>query len=178
MTTSSARCARAASLLGLLASLATMNHAAAAETVVINSARITWYGAFTISKGRRITEPGGTNGQVQSTAVRPPMVNSERIAFAPDAKFGFGYVLNGQPANARVQLRYVIKIPPPGAVEAATGQNKLVDEGTYPDLRVGRGDLFLGESLAQFKDPPPGPWTVQLWYEDRLLLEKTFTLAK
>ena len=177
MTPLSARFARAASLFGMLIFLAAMSHAAAAETV-INGARITWYGPFTISKGRRITEPGGANGQVQSTAVRPPMVNSERIAFAPDAKFGFGYVLNGQPADARVKLRYVIKIPPPGAVDAATGQNKLIDEGTYPDLRVGRGDLFLGESLAQFKDPPPGPWTVQLWYEDRLLLEKTFTVAK
>lgn len=178
MTPSSARFARAASAFGLLVFLAAMSHAAAAESLVINGARITWYGPFTISKGRRITEPGGSNGQVQSTAVRPPMVNSERIAFAPDAKFGFGYVLNGRPADARVKLRYVIKIPPPGAVEAATGQNKLVDEGTYPDLRVGRGDLFLGESLAQFKDPPPGSWTLQLWYEDRLLLEKTFTVAK
>ncbi|HUI97864.1 MAG TPA: hypothetical protein VLX44_19055 [Xanthobacteraceae bacterium] len=172
------RFAAAASLLGTLASLALANQDAEAQSVVINGARMTWYGAFTISKGRRITEPGGTNGQVQSTAVHPPMVNSERIAFAPDAKFGFGYVLNGRPADARVKLRYVIKIPLPGAIEAATGQNKLLDEGTYPDLRIGRGDLFLGESLAQFKDPPPGPWTVQLWYEDRLLLEKTFTVAK
>ena len=167
-----------ACLVGLLISIALPGHEAAAQTAVITGARMTWYGPFTISKGRRVTEPGGTSGQVQSTAVRPPMVNSERIPFAADAKFGFGYVINGQPANARIKLKYVIKIPPPGAVDAATGQIKQVDEGTYPDLRIGRGDLFLGESLAQFKDPPAGPWTVQLWYEDRLLLEKTFTVAK
>ena len=167
-----------ARLVALLISLALLGHDASAQTVVINGARMTWYGAFTVSKGRKVTEPGGKSGQVQSTAVRPPMVNSEQIPFAPDAKFGFGYVLNGQPTEARVKLRYVIKIPPPGAVDAATGQNKLIDEGSYPDLRIGRGDLFLGESLAQFKDPPAGPWTVQLWYEDRLLLEKTFTVSK
>jgi hypothetical protein len=167
-----------ARLIGLLIFLVLLGHDAAAQSVVINGARMTWYGPFTISKGRKVTQPGGTSGQVQSTAVRPPMVNSERIPFAADAKFGFGYVINGQPADARVKLRYVIKLPPPGAVDAATDQLKLTDEGTYPDLRLGRGDLFLGESLAQFKDPPPGPWTVQLWYEDRLLLEKTFTVAK
>ncbi len=72
----------------------------------------------------------------------------------------------------------MIKIPPPGAVDPATGETRLTDVGTYPGLRLGRGDLFLGESLAQFKNPPAGPWTVQLWYEDHLLLEKTFTLAK
>lgn len=168
-----------ARLAGLLVFLAPFSPDAIAQGVVISGARMTWYGPFTVSKGRKVTEPGGVSGvEVQATAVRPPMVNSERIAFAADAKFGFGYVLNGQPADARVKLRYVIKIPPPGAVDARSGQTKLTDEGSYPDLRLGRGDLFLGESLAQFREPPAGPWTVQLWYEDRLLLEKTFTVAK
>ncbi len=109
-------------LLGLLAALLLLGQEASAQGVVVTGARITWYGAFTLGKARKVTEPGGTSGQVQASAVHPPMVNSERIPFAPDAKFGFGYVLTGTPADAHVKLRYVIKIPPPGAVDAATGK--------------------------------------------------------
>ena len=164
-----------AGLAGLLA-VPLLLAPAAAQT--ISDVRVTWYGAFTVGKARKVTEPGGNGVEVQTSAVHPPMVNSERVAFAPDTNFGFGYALIGQPMDARIRLRYVIKLPPPGAIDARTGQTKLTDEGTYPNLRIGRGDLFLGESLAQFRDPPAGTWTMQLWYEDRMLLEKSFTLAK
>ena len=166
-------------IIGLLVTLLASEHEAAAQSVVITGARMTWYGAFTVGRGRGAKDLGdGTGVQVQGSAVRPPMVNSDRIPFSADAKFGFGYVLIGEPANAHVRLRYVIKIPPPGAVDMASGSRKLTDEGAYPDLRLGRGDLFIGESLADFKDPPAGAWTVQLWHDDHMLLERTFTVAK
>ncbi len=92
-------------LPALLISLALLSDAASAQGVVVTGARITWYGAFTLDKARKVTEPGGTSGQVQASAVHPPMVNSERIPFAPDAKFGFGYVLTGEPADAHINPR-------------------------------------------------------------------------
>jgi hypothetical protein len=168
-----------ARLLGLLGFLALLGHDAVAQTVVVTGARITWYGKFVLGRAKRERVPGGANEvSVQASKVKPPMVNSDQVPLAPDAMFGFGYVLAGEPADAHVKLRYVIKIPPPGAVDAATGHAKLTDEGSFSDLRLGRGDLFIGESLADFKNPPAGIWTIQLWYGERMLLEKNFTLAK
>jgi len=168
-----------ARFLGLLGFLALLGHDAVAQTVVVTGARITWYGTFIVGRAKRERVSGAANEtSVQGSKVKPPMVNSDQVPLTPDAMFGFGYVLNGAPADAHVKLRYVIKIPPPGAVDAATGQTKLSDEGSYSGLRLGRGDLFIGESLADFKNPPAGTWTIQLWYGERLLVEKDFILAK
>ena len=168
-----------ACLFALLLLLVLCHHETRAQTATITGARITWYGKFTVGRAKRERVSGGANEvSVQGSKVKPPMVNSDQVPFAPDAMFGFGYVLSGEPADARVKLRYVIKIPPPGGIDAATGHTKLTDEGSFPGLRLGRGDLFIGESLADFKNPPAGTWTIQLWYGERMLLEKSFILAK
>jgi hypothetical protein len=66
-----------ARLAGLLVLSALFGSDASAQSVIISGARMTWYGPFTVSKGRNVTEPGGVSGvEVQATAVRPPMVNS------------------------------------------------------------------------------------------------------
>jgi len=161
----------------LLVGLGFLAHAASARTATISGVRVTWYGTFTVGKSKRERQPDNALS-VQGSKVKPPMVNSEQVAFAPDAMFGFGYELKGEPTDARIKLRYVIKIPAPGAVDKASGKTKLTDEGDLPNLRLGRGDLFIGESLADFKDPPAGTWTIQLWYGDRMLVEKSFVLTK
>jgi hypothetical protein len=163
--------------LALLILLAAFDHAAMAQAPVITGVRVTWYGAFTVGRAKREREPNNALS-VQGSKVKPPIVNSEQVALTPDAMFGFGYELAGEPADARIKLRYVIKIPAPGAVDKASGQTKLTDAGDLPNLRLGRGDLFIGESLADFRDPPAGTWTIQLWYGERMLAEKSFMLAK
>lgn len=163
--------------VALLLLIAALDHAAMAQGPVIAGVRVTWYGTFTVGRSPRAREPNYALS-VQGAKVKPPLVNSERVALTPDAMFGFGYELEGTPADARIKLRYVIKIPAPGAVDKASGQTKLTDAGDMPNLRLGRGDLFIGESLADFRDPPAGTWTIQLWYAERMLAEKSFVLAK
>jgi hypothetical protein len=89
-----------------------------------------------------------------------------------------GYELIGGPANALVALKYVTKFPPPGIPDASTGQLKLVKQNTYAGLGIGRKDLFCGEYFGEYKNPPAGTWTLQVWYDDRMLLEKSFTVGK
>jgi hypothetical protein len=50
-------------------------------------------------------------------------------------------------------------------------------EVTYSDLRVDQQDLFTGIHLLQGGYGPFGPHTMQVWYGDRLLVEKTFTIV-
>jgi hypothetical protein len=163
--------------LALLILILAFDHAATAQAPDITGLRVTWYGTFVVGRSKRERQADNALS-VQGSKVKPPMANSEQVTLTPDAMFGFGYELKGEPADARVKLRYVIKIPAPGAVDKASGRTKLTDEGDLPNLRLGRGDLFIGESLADFKDPPAGSWTIQLWYGERMLAEKSFVLAK
>jgi hypothetical protein len=164
-------------LLALLMAPILFDGTALAQTATITGARITWYGPFTVGKAKRERESANAVS-VQGSKVKPPMVNSEQVPYAADAMFGFGYELKGEPADARVKLRYVIRIPPPGAIDKASGRTKLTDEGELPNLRLGRGDLFIGESLADFKEPPAGPWTIELWYGERMVAQRSFAVAK
>jgi hypothetical protein len=165
-------------LLTLLGLPLLLGGAASAQTATITGVRVTWYGTFAVSTKSKRERQADNALSVQGSKVKPPMLNSTQVALAPDTMFGFGYELKGEPADARVKLRYVIRIPAPGALDKANGKTKLTDEGELPNLRLGRGDLFIGESLADFKDPPAGIWTIQLWYGERMLAEKSFTLTK
>jgi hypothetical protein len=165
-------------LLGLSTSLLLFTQQVSAQTPVVTGARMTWYGNYAAGKTTVVKDPASVTGtKVISSAISPPSTNTDRIPLVSDGRFGFGYELIGGPANAQVALKYITKFPPPGVRDAATGQLKLVKQNTYRDLAIGRKDLFCGEYLGEFKDPPAGTWTLQVWYGDRMLLEKSFAVG-
>jgi hypothetical protein len=165
-------------VFGVAAFLLAFNHATAPPKTVVTGARITWYGNFTFAKETEVDEPKAATGKKDIlSGIVPPAVNTDRIPFIADTWFGFGYELIGHPADALVTLKYVTKIPPPGLPDAVTGQMKFVSESIWPDLAIGRKDLFRATSLGSLEDTPAGIWTLQIWYEDRMLLEKSFTVA-
>jgi hypothetical protein len=166
-------------LLGLLAALLLFNHQTLAQTAVVTGARMTWYGIYTVGKTTIVKDPTSATGtKAISSGISPPSTNVDRIPLNADTHFGFGYELIGGPANALVALKYVTKFPPPGILDASTGQLKLVKQNTYAGLGIGRKDLFCGEYFGEYKNPPAGTWTLQVWYDDRMLLEKSFTVGK
>ena len=149
-----------------------------AQTPVVTGALITWYGSYAPAETKLVKDPASTAGVRRiSSGILPPSTNTDRIPFAPDARFGFGYKLIGSPANGSVSLRYVSKVPAPGVRDAKTGQRMTVVENTYRDLALDRTDLFCGEFLGDYKEPPRGIWSLQVWYGDRMLLEKSFTVG-
>jgi hypothetical protein len=163
---------------GLLAALLAFNHQSAPPKTVVTGARMTWFGSFTFAKGTEVDEPKAATGKKNIlSGILPPAISSDRIPFVADTWFGFGYELTGHPPDALVTLKYVTKIPPPGLPDAVTGQMKLVSESQWPGLAIGRKDLFRATSLGSLEDTPTGIWTLQVWYEDRMLLEKSFTVA-
>jgi hypothetical protein len=164
-------------LLGLLASLFLFNHQSLAKTAVVTGARMTWYGNYTVGKTTIVKDPTSVTGTKSvSSGISPPSSNVDRIPLKADTRFGFGYELIGGPANELVALKYVTKFPPPGIHDASTGQLKLIKQNTYSGLGVGQKDLFCGEYFGEYKNPPAGMWTLQVWYGERMLLEKSFTV--
>jgi hypothetical protein len=165
-------------LFGLLTGLLAFNHESAPQKIVVTGARMTWFGTFTFAKETEVDEPSAATGKKDIlSGIMPPAVNSDRVAFVAGTWFGFGYELIGQPSNGLVTLRYVTKIPPPGLPDVATGELKRVSESKWPDLAIGRTDLFRATSLGNLEGVPTGTWTLQVWYGERMLLEKSFILS-
>ena len=161
-------------LLNLLLSCLLLSGPSFAQTIF--GARVTWYGIYTVAQARQDKEPASASGTKNFvTGITPPSTSSDIVRAVPGTRFGFGYQLAGQPANARITVRYVYRFPPPGVADAATGALKLMDETTYPDLDIDRKDLFIGRLLVgKF---PTGTWTLQVWYGDRMLVEKVFQVV-
>jgi hypothetical protein len=148
-------------------------HAAFAQTVT--GAQMTWYGNYTVERVTEQKDSGSATGTKNVIGgIVAPAADSDVIRAVPGTRFGFGYRLIGPSSDAVATVRHVYKMPPPGIADA-TGQRKVADESTYPDLGLDRKDLFIGRYIAG--DFPTGTWTLQLWYRDRMLAEKSFTVV-
>lgn len=165
-------------VLSVLIAFLAFNQATSPPKAVVTGARMTWFGSFTIDKAKEVDEPSAATGQRDIlTGIVPPLVNTDRIPFKADTWFGFGYELVGHPPDALVTLKYITKIPAPGLPDAVTGQLKLVSESNWPDLAIGRKDLFRGFTLGSLENTPTGKWILQVWHDDRMLLEKSFIVS-
>lgn len=160
----------------LFAAALAWSGAAAAQNV--NGANITWYGNYTPGKIQTVPDdktPGGTKDIV--TGLTPPSSSTDQITAVAPSYFGFGYVLVGSPASSLITVRHVRKIPPPGFLNQKTGQAQMVVETTV-QTTIGRKDLFIGQAITEPDSLPKGQWTFQVWYGNKLLAEKSFTVAQ
>lgn len=131
-----------------------------------------WYGLYTVEDVRSVDDPSVPRGQRRvGGTIKRPEVNSARIPHVPGSYFGFGYVLTGAPSSEGIPIRHVQLIPPPGITD---NNGKVHDrfQGAYT-LNTGR-DLFIGVSMG--RHTLPGTWTLQVWHQDRLLLERKFEI--
>jgi hypothetical protein len=161
------------SLLGLLL----LGHPAVAQSATITNAQVTWFGVFTPGKVVLVDAPETAAGKREViTGVTPPSTNSANIPVVVGTTFGYGFTLAGNPTNTLITLKFVYLIPPPGMLDSVTKQPKNRDEVNVP-IYLGQKDLFIGEPI-QVDNFPVGTWTMQVWYNNRMLLTKDFTVTK
>ena len=138
------------------------------------SATEQWYGLYTVEDVKIVEDPSVPGGKRRiGGRIKEPAVNSARFPHTPGSYFGFGYVLTGAPSSERISIRHVQLIPPPG-IRDDEGKihNRL--QNTL-NLSTGR-DLFIG--LLMGKNTLPGTWTLQVWNDGRLLLERKFEVYR
>jgi hypothetical protein len=162
-------------MLGLLTSLLLFDQAAAQQPDVTN-AKIIWYGTFQIVRTVKSVapDPHSAARDIKEVQITPPKINSDQIKIIPSTNFGFGYALIGTPENAIVTVKHVRKVPAPG-IRDRTGQQSF-SAVTETIARINSTDLFVGGQINGNPNFPPGVWTFQVWFKDKLLAEKDFTL--
>ena len=90
-------------------------------------------------------------------------------------RFGIEYKVVGAPGGKSVSLKKVMVFPPAGLRSPAVSQLLYRDESTVTP-KIG-ATSYTGYRLDDPWELVPGPWAIQLWYGDRKLAEKKFTVA-
>jgi hypothetical protein len=91
-------------------------------------------------------------------------------------RFGFLFVVIGDPAGAIVPLRTVTIIPSPGLRDPSTQQVRTQNEHDA-NAHIGNSN-FLGYSFDNNWELVPGIWTMQVWHQGRKLAEQTFKVVE
>jgi hypothetical protein len=102
-----------------------------------------------------------------------PKQNSTRIPHTPGSYFGFGYALSTSGSATSAQMRHVTIFPPPGVTDNSGKLHTQFENNL--NLRIG-GDLFIGVGMGD--NTLNGTWTMQVWHEGRMLLERKFEVYR
>ena len=90
-------------------------------------------------------------------------------------RFGIEYKVVGAPSGKTVSLKSVMVYPAVGLRSPAVSQPIFRNETTVTP-KIGK-ITYEGYRFDDEWELVPGPWTIQLWYGDRKLAEKTFTVT-
>lgn len=126
--------------------------------------------------GERFQAPGTPSGAVVAAPTVKLLQQTDIIPIEPGRMFGFRFRLSGFPANKEVEIREVVTHPP------ITKPDKKKSTGfeSRIGMNVQRGDVtdYAGYRLDHDYEMVEGEWRFEFWYEDKKLLEKTFTTKK
>jgi hypothetical protein len=117
---------------------------------------------------------GATGGRLGVTRdfyflAEPPAVTAKT-----GTSFGVDIVPLGARRGASATLRTAWKIPAPGAVDAKTG-NVFREFGSNFTARIGT-PTYRGYKLTESWEVVPGEWTMEIWQDERKLLERKFVI--
>jgi Domain of unknown function (DUF3859) len=98
------------------------------------------------------------------------------VAGQVGTQFGIEFRIDGNPVGDGVTLHMVLKFPPQGIRNPNTGDTLHTVDMPFPNLKIGALCL-LGYGFDNAWEIVPGVWTEQIWYRDRNLAERTFTVS-
>jgi hypothetical protein len=157
---------------------------AAAATVVAPSATVSGVTVTNAGtyKAQSVSAPGGA-GQLSPTGTIGTASNWHFVSKTSEVvgeigtQFGIEFRLEGNPVGDSVTLHMVLKFPPKGIRNPNTGTTMHTADIEFPNLKIGTLCL-LGYGFDNGWEIVPGVWTEQIWYQDRMLAERAFTVSK
>jgi hypothetical protein len=140
---------------------------------VINAGTYTAQSVSAPSRAGQLS-PTGTVGTASNWHF---VSNSTDVAGQVGTQFGIEFRIDGNPVGDGVTLHLVLNFPPQGIRNPNTGDMMHTANIAFPNLKIGALCL-LGYGFDNAWEIVPGVWTEQIWYQDRMLAERTFTVSK
>jgi hypothetical protein len=158
-------------LVALVAGVTT----AAAQADRIDGADITQFGVYEY-KVTNTQELGGSAAGTLKSVDYKFVSKTTSIKARRGVGFGIEYRVLGSPKGAKVPLRSVTIFPAGGVRNPKTGERFERNE-YIEDKEIG-APLLKGYTLDEAWEVVPGTWTFQVWFGDKMLAEKSFTLTE
>jgi hypothetical protein len=156
-----------------IAFLALLTTCPALAEVQLQSIEIVRHGIYTAELQSSTRDSEGVK-QNTSTNFRHAATTTT-IPAQSGVRFGIEFRVIGGPRDKSLSLKKVVIFPPSGLHSPAVSQPIHRNESTA-SATVGE----ITYTGYRFDDPwelVPGPWSIQLWYGDRLLAEQKFTVV-
>ena len=99
------------------------------------------------------------------------------VSASVGTRFGIEFHVDGTPAGEPVTLYMALSFPPQGLRNPNTGAMLHGTRIAFPNVKIGALSL-LGYGFDNAWEIVPGTWTEQIWYKDRMLAERSFTVSK
>jgi hypothetical protein len=170
-------CLLAAAAIGGAAAQTTATIAESGATVT--GVTVTNAGTYT---GQSASGPAHA-GQLSPTGTVGTAVDWQFVSDAPDVagkvgtQFGIEFRIDGTPPGDGVTLHLVLAFPPQGIRNPNTGETMHAANIAFPNMKIGALCL-LGYGFDNASEIVPGVWKQQIWYQNRMLAERTFTVEK
>lgn len=133
------------------------------------------YGVFTVGspsqRRKNADTPTGDEVYVQ-TQVVSKQTNS--IEGKTGTAFGIQVSILNLPSGNPIVLRKNVKYPPMHLPDGSVSRGFSTDLGPFAVKNGQPVDLSEGYSLEYPYEVVAGPWTIEIWYGDQLLVSKTF----
>ena len=151
----------------------------AEQTPTVTGITITKIGTYTAQTTSAPARPGqDTPTGTVGTAVNWHFVSdSPDVAGKAGTQFGIEFRLDGAPAGDSLTLHAVFIFPPQGMHNPNTGDIMLAAKVAFPNMKIGALCL-IGYGFDNGWEAVPGVWTEQIWYQHRMLAERSFTVSK
>jgi len=134
---------------------------------------ITWAGTYV---GNRVTSQPGADGIIQHQVSNFVLLDATtRVPARQGVRFGIQLRVSGVPASGLVELRRILRYPPPGAQIPSHSAPLPYDEVELQCTAV--EECMTGYGLDQPWEMIPGKWRFEIWSGDRLLAEQSFTVV-
>lgn len=137
--------------------------------------KATRYGMFKERiKGRLLQDPNaGTGKVIRGSTLEFIEGDTRRIPLRKGVRFGYRYWLKVNPDQQRPAFRRVLIHPVmtlPDASKVSRSERTITKKATH-----GIVTAIDAYALSEDYELVEGDWTFQLWYQDKLLVEQTFT---
>jgi hypothetical protein len=159
----------------VLSAILLFGQSARAQQATVTGAEMQWYGVYTVGEFKEVKDPNSATGtRLVSSGITGPATNSDRIAVRDGIRFGFGYRLLGRPGSATVPIVHATEFSGAGGL-GGTGKNS---EKINYNLGINQRGLFIGRKMGDAASEPTGVYKFQVWYKNRILLEKQITIYR
>jgi Domain of unknown function (DUF3859) len=142
----------------------------------VDSIDVVSKGIYDVQTGEETPDASAPTGEIAAPVTFKNIESTDEIPARVGVEFGAEYRVVGAPEGAKVPLELVITYPAPGLADPEEAEpvrtTRFTREKTIGEV------TYVGYGFENDWELVPGTWTFRIFYDNRKLLEESFTVVK